>query len=204
LLEQSGLSATSATGQSTLAGLARFLGGSYAARVRRDAVRVERELSLTVTLSGPVRPESGGPQLELFAKRRAVPLVVKATLDLLVELADGSMQVVDYKRTRGGGGDHLRYGPQLSLYRSVVERHFGKVPQVGLLHLLGDAAEPEWLAPEAADPAKIASAFLAARADDVWPAVQEPVCRAVHCGFVNSCHFSGAAAASGPREQRDT
>jgi ATP-dependent helicase/nuclease subunit A len=208
-LEHAGLSATSSIGKQTLAGISRFLGGGYAARVKRDAVRVEREVALTVALYGaPLKPERrlrrhNPAQLELFAGSPALAtstarssddpaLVVKATLDLLVELGDGSLHVIDYKRTRGGGADHARYGPQLSLYRSVVERHFGKVPQVGLLHLLGDAEEPEWLSPEAADPAAIARAFLAARAQDHWPHVAEPRCRAVHCGFVSSCHFNAS------------
>jgi len=210
-LEQGGLGAESEVGQKTLRGLARFLGGAYAARVKREAVRVEREVALTVTLHGatasppPAKrsPKANPAQLDLFAPAavsgpaapspgsKSPALVIKATLDLLVELADGSLHVIDYKRTRGGGrGDHARYGPQLSLYRSVVELKFGKVPKVGLLHLLGDADEPEWLSPEAADPAAIARAFLAARAHDEWPSVAEPTCRAVHCGFVASCHFS--------------
>jgi hypothetical protein len=171
---------------------------------------VEREVELTVTLHGVPAPQ-GAPkraakpnpaQLELFTSAPSVgrapatpepvgpALVVKATLDLLVELRDGSLHVIDYKRTRGGGGDVARYGPQLALYRSVVERAFGKVPMVGLLHLLGDAQEPEWLSPAAADPAAIARAFLAARAHDDWPLVAEPKCRSLHCGFVTSCHFS--------------
>jgi hypothetical protein len=209
-LEQGGLSARSEVGQKTLEGLSRFLSGPYAGRVKREAVRVEREVELTVTLHGkgstppaPKRAVKQNPaQLELFAAALSPPhpsaapeptgpaLVVKATLDLLVELQDGSLHVIDYKRTRGGGGDVARYGPQLSLYRSVVEQALGKVPKVGLLHLLGDAAEPEWLSPAAADPAAIARAFMAARAHDEWPLVAEPRCRSLHCGFITSCHFS--------------
>ena len=208
-LEQGGLSARSDVGQKTLEGLSRFLSGPYAARVKREAVRVEREVELTVTLHGPASPPQASKraakphpaQLDLFASMpsaAAAPaprgptgpaLVVKATLDLLVELQDGSLHVIDYKRTRGGGSDIARYGPQLSLYRSVVEQTFGRAPQVGLLHLLGDAEEPEWLSPAAADPAAIARAFLAARAHDDWPLVAEPKCRALHCGFVRSCHL---------------
>ncbi len=212
-LEHGGLGPASKVGQQTLLGLARFLGGAYAARVRRDAVRVEREVALTVTLHGSTelaRPaerllKANPAQLNLFAQpalpvpavappaaTKSPALVIKATLDLLVEFADGSLHVIDYKRTRGGRGDHARYGPQLALYRSVVERQFGKVPEVGLLHLLGDADEPEWLRPNAAEPAAIARAFLAARAQDEWPRVAEPTCRAVHCGFVASCHFSAS------------
>jgi ATP-dependent helicase/nuclease subunit A len=214
-LAHGGLSAKTAVGQKTLEGLERFLSGPYAALVKREAVKVEREVALTVTLQGngarsvalepaAARSARKNPaQLDLFA---AVPsaaapetaatgtvpaLVIKATLDLLVELGDGSLHVIDYKRTRGGGGDRARYAPQLSLYRSVVAQAFGKVPKVGLLHLLGDAAEPEWLSPDAADPAAISRAFLAARAEDDWPRVPQATCRAVHCGFVTSCHFSG-------------
>jgi hypothetical protein len=188
------------------------LGGSYAARVRTEAVRIQREVALTVTLDAPAtlpappqrRVRADNPaQLQLFGALAAAPkaaappvsaagpvLVVKATLDLLVELRDGSLHVIDYKRTRGSDRDHARYGPQLSLYRHVVERRFGKVPKVGLLHLLGDADEPEWLTPDATDPSTLASAFLAARAHDSWPSVAEPRCRSVQCGFVASCHFS--------------
>jgi ATP-dependent helicase/nuclease subunit A len=208
VLEQGGLSPSSAVGQKTLAGLSRFLGGAYAGRVKREAVRVERELELTVALHGaraavsPLKraPKRNPAQLELFAlpapqspdapSAVGPALVVKATLDLLVEFADGSLHVLDYKRT--AGGDVARYSPQLSLYRAVVERQFGKVPAVGLIHLLGDTDEPEWLKPAVADPAAIARAFLAARADDHWPLVPEPQCRAMHCGFVASCHFSAS------------
>lgn len=206
LLEQGGLSPESSVGRQTLAGLSAFLQGSYAALVRREAVRIERELSLTVTLQGSaapapkrVAPRVSPNQLELFAPapqpapapppaRSGPELVVKATLDLLVELRDGSLHVIDYKRSRGGG-DKSRYAPQLSLYRSVVRQRFGKVPKVGLLHLLGDAGEPEWLSPEELDPAALARAFLAARAHDEWPSVAESKCRSVHCGFVDACHF---------------
>jgi ATP-dependent exoDNAse (exonuclease V) beta subunit len=208
VLEQGGLSPSSAVGQKTLAGLSRFLGGAYAGRIKREAVRVERELELTVALHGaraavsPLKraPKRNPAQLELFAlpapqspdapSAVGPALVVKATLDLLVEFADGSLHVLDYKRT--AGGDVARYSPQLSLYRAVVERQFGKVPAVGLIHLLGDTDEPEWLKPAVADPAAIARAFLAARADDHWPLVPEPQCRAMHCGFVASCHFSAS------------
>jgi ATP-dependent helicase/nuclease subunit A len=192
-LAQSGLSPSSPAGLQTLAGLTRFLSGPYAALVRRDAVRVERELSLTIALAGRPEPRRATHQLELFAAPKPTPLVVKATLDLLVELKDGSLHVIDYKRTRGGAGTKSRYEPQLGLYRAVVCAHFGRSPQLGLLHLLGDAAEPEWLEPSELDPAALASAFLAARASDRWPHVARPVCEAVHCGFVESCHFNGNA-----------
>jgi ATP-dependent helicase/nuclease subunit A len=206
-LERGGLPAATPTGQKTLQGLGRFLSGSYAGMLRREAVRIEREVSLTVTLHGRVaapakRAKPQNPaQLELFAASPpAAPsaaggtgLVVKATLDLLVELKDGSLHVIDYKRTRGGVSDESRYAAQLSLYRAVVEQQLGKNPRVGLLHLLGDADEPHWLTPDALEPAALARAFLAARAHDVWPHVPEPTCRGVRCGFVSSCHAAASS-----------
>jgi hypothetical protein len=63
---------------------------------------------------------------------------------------------------------------------------------VGLLHLLGSADEPEWLSPADLEPGAVASAFLAARASDEWPAVPEARCRSVHCGFISACHFSAS------------
>lgn len=208
LLEQAGLSPTSAVGEQTLAGIARFLRGSYATRVRREARRVEREVALTVTLGSGPAPRRRAPavvarrrlnpaQLELFAPEPEPPseakagdapdLVVKATLDLLVEMADGSLHVIDYKRSRGSTGA-ARYDPQLALYRSVVECKLGKTPRVGLLHLLGDAEEPEWLEPEPLSPGSLGRAFLAARAHGAWAHVAAARCRAVHCGFIDSCH----------------
>lgn len=214
VLAQGGLDPGSPTGQKTLGGLTRFLAGSYAGRVKRESVRVLREVELMVTLEGRTeappadrrRPKHHPGQLELFGPRpqqhtpapsepaqsSQTALVVKATLDLLVEFQDGSLHVIDYKRT-SGGGDHARYSPQLALYRSVVERKLGKTPKVGLLHLLGEADEPDWIEPEKAEPAAIARAFLAARTRDEWPLAAERTCRAVRCGFVASCHFDEGA-----------
>jgi ATP-dependent helicase/nuclease subunit A len=192
-LAHSGIEPSSPTGRQTLAGLTRFLGGPYASLVRREAARVERELALTITLapgSFGLQRAAASSQLALFGAPKATPLVVKATLDLLVELKDGSLHVIDYKRTRGGAHAQSRYEPQLGLYRSVVAQHFGKTPKVGLLHLLGDASEPDWVEPSEPDALAISSAFLAARAHDRWLHVSRPVCEAVHCGFVESCHFS--------------
>jgi hypothetical protein len=118
---------------------------------------------------------------------------VKATLDLLVEMRDGSIHVIDYKRSRGGGADQERYAAQLALYRSVVRERFGKEARVGLLHLLGAAEEPEWLSPAELEPGALASTFLAARANDEWPSVAEPRCRSVHCGFISACHFGASS-----------
>jgi ATP-dependent helicase/nuclease subunit A len=209
LLARAGLPPESSMGRRTLAGLSRFLGGPYAGRVRREAVRVERELGLTVAL-GETRParrasadlpakRNNPRQLELFGApeeprpESAPTLIIKATLDLLVELRDGSLHVLDYKRARGGDAAAARYGPQLSLYRSAVEKAFGRAPRVGLINLLGDATEPEWLSPAPLDAARVSAAFLAARAHDVWQAAEEATCRAVRCGFVTSCHVSAPA-----------
>ncbi len=180
-LREGGLDPASGAGTVTLAGLARFLGGPYALKVREQAVRVERELELTVVLNNEAAA--------LLANASPEPrLVLKATLDLLVEFQDGSLHVIDYKRTRQGTLPPERYGPQLALYGSAVHTHFGKRPKLGLLHLLGDPEEPQWLTPKEPSAAELARAFLTAREGDKWEPVLEPVCRSLHCGFVSSCH----------------
>jgi ATP-dependent helicase/nuclease subunit A len=138
-------------------------------------------------------------QLELFApplRTRVAEtpsdgsprLVLKATLDLLVELRSGELHVVDYKRTPGGPGDAARYAFQLALYRSAVLLHFGRTPQIGLLHLLGAAHEPEWLMAPELDFAALARAFAEARLADRWTGVDVGRCRKLRCGFLPTCH----------------
>jgi ATP-dependent helicase/nuclease subunit A len=154
----------------TALGIQRFLASEYARSLRRDAQRVEREIPLTVAVTARLgrtdrqesdgrlrrtdRQESDGRlrrtdrrQLELFEPREpagdaaAPSLVVRATLDLVVERKDGSVEVLDYKRTRGA--DASRYFVQLALYRRVLESRYPDRPiRSGLVHLLGEAVEP--------------------------------------------------------------
>ncbi|HEV8246362.1 MAG TPA: PD-(D/E)XK nuclease family protein, partial [Polyangiaceae bacterium] len=211
-LEQEGLSAASASTLELAAGVARFLSGPFAAQVR-GARRVYRELELstlfrvapnlaarTLARSGKrTRRASENPsQLDLFASTpdEAAPdgmrVLLKTTLDLLVEHDDGSFDIVDYKRSTGRFAE--RYALQLAAYRSAVERHYrASRVRTGLVHLLAESPEPTWAEPVGLDVARLATELSSARWAERFLAVEKPRCQRVGCGFIATCHRTPAA-----------
>ena len=136
-------------------------------------------------------------QLELFAlrPRRSAPdpellaatVVLKATLDLVIERGDGSIDVIDYKRSRGGDED--RYSFQLAAYREAAQRHYRtERVRTGLVHLLGEDNEPDWQTASSFDFFELGTRLVEARFHDAWPGIVEPACRKAQCGFVSACH----------------
>ena len=113
---------------------------------------------------------------------------MKATLDLAVVHADGRVDVVDYKRSRGGDAD--RYAFQLAAYAAAARAEFAASEvRTGLIHLLGRAETPEWLEPEPADFAQIMQSLLEARFSGAFAALESrAACVAARCGFVQACH----------------
>jgi hypothetical protein len=186
------------------AGIARFLSGSFA-RSARGARRVVRELEhatlFTRAIAAPEKPKRRGRerknplQLTLFAPApaeapsddRAHGVLLKTTLDLLVEHQDGSFDVVDYKRSKGRFRD--RHALQLSAYRSAVSEHFRATEvRIGLVHLLGGDGEPHWVDPVPFDVARLAQSLGRARWEEHFPPVQKSACERIGCGFVGTCH----------------
>lgn len=196
----------------TARGIAGFLAGQYARSIRQDGSRILRELALGIPFrSAPVETNSATAvsakarargrralpgQLELFALRPrtnavdpdllAATIVLKATLDLVIERPDGRIDVLDYKRSRGG--DEHRYAFQLAAYREAAQQHFGSEVRTGLVHLLGDDNEPDWQAPPSFDFFELGTRLVEARFHDSWPGIEEPACRKARCGFVSACH----------------
>ena len=209
-LAREGLDPDAESSVGTARGIASFLAGPFARSVRDDGSRIVREVSLGIPFRAEAKPE--GPkegarrsrarpvlpgQLELFALRPrttapdpellSATVVLKATLDLVIERADGSIDVIDYKRSRGGDED--RYSFQLAAYREAVQKHYGNVSvRTGLVHLLGENNEPDWQTPARFDFFELGTRLIEARFHDVWPAVAEPACRKAQCGFVSACH----------------
>ena len=224
-LAREGLQPDGESSEGTASGIARFLAGPYARSVREDGSRIRRELSLGIPfLSAPAParvPESSARtrgrrvapgQLELFALRPRIDapdpellsatVVLKATLDLVIERADGSIDVIDYKRSRGGDGD--RYSFQLAAYRAAAERHFGiERVRTGLVHLLGDNNEPDWQTPPAFDFFELGTRLIEARFHDSWPPIAEPACRKAQCGFVSACHARSRPGPERPNDQQN-
>ena len=189
------------------------MSGDYARSVQRDGSRVRRELSLgipfrhapaqpSVPAESPARGRGRSRrvapgQLELFALRPrsnepdpellSATVVLKATLDLVIERPDGSIDVIDYKRSRGG--DEARYSFQLAAYREAARCHYGiERIRTGLVHLLGENTEPDWQTPGEFDFFELGTRLIEARFHNLWPAIAEPGCRTAQCGFVSACH----------------
>ena len=225
-LAREGLDPDAESSASTARGIARFLAGTYARSVKEDGARIRRELSLGIPFrSAPAEPPvatENSPrtrgrrvapgQLELFALRpRNMPadpelltatVVLKATLDLVIERSDGSIDVIDYKRSRGGDDD--RYSFQLAAYREAAQRHFGiERIRTGLVHLLGENNEPDWQTPPRFDFFELGTRLIEARFHDLWPAIAEPACRKAQCGFVSACHAPSRAAPGRPGDQQN-
>ncbi len=223
-LGREGLDPNSASSVATANGIASFLAGAYARSIRADGSRIQRELALSIPFRQPAsmleaqapnpsrsRGRRAAPgQLELFALRprsnapdpalMAATVVLKATLDLVIERADGSIDVIDYKRSRGG--DEERYAFQLAAYREAARRHFGKDRiRTGLVHLLGDDNEPDWQTPPQFDFFELGTRLVEARFHDLWQGIAESACRQAQCGFVAACHGSGPTGAV-PRTAR--
>jgi hypothetical protein len=225
-LAREGLDPEAESSAGTARGIAGFLAGAYARSVREDGSRIRRELALgipfrTAQAAPRAEPEASprargrrvAPgQLELFALRPrtnapdpellSATVVLKATLDLVIERADGSIDVIDYKRSRGGDED--RYSFQLAAYREAAQRHYGgERIRTGLVHLLGENNEPDWQAPPSFDFFELGTRLIEARFHDSWPAIAEPACRKAQCGFVSACHGPSHSAPRPTDQQND-
>jgi ATP-dependent helicase/DNAse subunit B len=190
-LAAEGLTADAPETLATAEGMRAFLTGSYARDVRENALRVHRELELTLVVSLEEPVPKARRQLELFAPRPPLSTprrgVLRATLDLVVERKDGSLDVIDYKRSRGGNA--ARYALQLSTYRAAVQQHFGKRPvRTGLVHLLAVDEQPDWIEPAAVDLGALVARLVEHRFRAEFPPVDRPRCLLARCGFVTACH----------------
>jgi hypothetical protein len=113
--------------------------------------------------------------------------VLRATLDLVVERADGGLDVIDYKRSRGG--NPARYALQLGAYRAAVQQHFGVRPvRTGLVHLLAPAEQPDWIEPAPVDLGRLVTQLVEQRYRAEFNPVDRPLCVVARCGFVRACH----------------
>ncbi len=157
--------------------VARFMGGTYAARVRRDRAELSRERPFVV------RVDAGDGR----------EIAVRGAIDLLVAWPDGRVDVLDYKRARGPSP--APYALQLAVYSLAVREMFPSATAIraGILFLGGDPSEPTWLTldpPEAlrARVASLALALAEARGSTRFARVAVDRCRALGCGYVSLCH----------------
>jgi ATP-dependent helicase/nuclease subunit A len=194
-LAAEGLTAGAQETRSTAEGMRAFLAGSYAREVRESGARLHRELELTLVISHQEPAPRARRQLELFAPRPSAEpamkrAVLRATLDLVVERADGSLDVIDYKRSRGGNA--ARYALQLGAYRAAVQQHFGlRTVRTGLVHLLAVDEQPDWIEAPSVDLGQLVSELVEHRYAGDFKPVDRPRCLVARCGFIQACHPRG-------------
>jgi hypothetical protein len=200
-LEREGLDGEAQETRETAEGILRFLQGDYAKSVRARGARVHRELELSLVLALPPSPPRA-PQLELFPGReRPSRTIVKAMLDAVVDYGDGTLDVIDYKRSRGG--DEKRYAVQLHIYAEAARSAFGaRAVRTGLVHLLGSSAEPEWVAAPPIDIALTVADLGDRRYRGDYPPVSPERCQAARCGFLGACYPRKLESALGPAAKR--
>jgi ATP-dependent helicase/nuclease subunit A len=187
-LAREGLDPEAADTLATAEGIQRFLVSAYAGLVSRGGATIHRELELGLVLPFSSGKSRGSSQLELFQSKGPLErAVVKATLDLVVEHGDGSLDVIDYKRSQGG--DEERYAMQLYTYGEAARSAFGaERVRTGLVHLLSPSGEPEWLSPPSADLSGLVSDLVDHRYRDDYPKVPPERCRRARCGFFPACY----------------
>ncbi len=210
-LEREGLDTGSADARELAQGIARFLSGDFALRVRR-ARRALRELELSTVFHVPHVQSSTAMQRPARTRRSADPrqldlfrttpdpapslsgtrVLLKTTLDLLVEHEDGTLDIVDYKRSTGRSSE--RYGLQLAAYRSAVAQHFGASEvRTGLVYLLGESGEPAFFDAPPCDVARLGAELASARWHEQFAAIEKPRCERLGCGFIATCHRAALA-----------
>jgi hypothetical protein len=157
----------------------RFLVSAYARRIASARAAIARERPFVLQI-----PDGRG---------RAV--VLRGTIDLVVEWPNGDVDVVDYKRARGPSAEP--YAIQLDMYTLAVEVDARRGARIrsGIVFLGGDDAEPIWLRSPPAGPlevrgraAALADALMEARWTESYARAPLERCRAIRCGYTGLCY----------------
>jgi ATP-dependent helicase/nuclease subunit A len=178
LLSREGVTPAHERHDAIVARVCRFLASAYARRIATRHAAIAREQPFVLEI-----PDGYG---------RA--LVLRGTIDLVVEWPNGDVDVVDYKRPRGPLVEP--YAFQLDMYSlaAQAEARPGARVRAGIVFLGGDDAEPIWRgAPPGplelrAHAAALAGALMEARWTESYPRVPLERCRAIRCGYAALCH----------------
>lgn len=171
-------------------GLARFLEGPYARRIREEGAVVLREEALAL-----------GVEPVIFGQRHGARLSVRWAIDLVVDFPDGTVDVIEVRRAR----PRADLGPYELVLRvgalAMSRRHPERPVRAGVL-FLGAQGEPSWLPAQgergAISPEEharfeqglgwLAQRFAEARGNERWEPVAVETCRRLRCGFLEICH----------------
>ena len=122
-------------------------------------------------------------------------LMLRGQIDLLVEQADGSAQVVDYKTTTQPAEGLAPYSFQLGCYALAAARFVkpGTAVHTGISFLRDEDPSPLFQTAPAGLEATLAGhakALVKAQLDGRWHGLQKPQCEAIGCGYIYRCHGS--------------
>lgn len=154
--------------------ISRFLSTSYAQTIESRHPRVLCEHAFTWRLDG------GGS------------IVLRGSIDLLVQWQEGDMDVIDYKS--GHGSDPAFYALQLVTYLHATRAMFPDAKRIraAVVALGSEHPEPAWLDDAEAERWEHDIEGLAARlARARWsqaPRIAPDACRAIRCGYFRLCH----------------
>ena len=175
-------------------GLARFLEGAYARRLRDEAQTMRREEALALRLDPSSEPARGA------AHRHGTSLAMRGAVDLIAELPSG-VDVVEYRRARPRADLSAYELPLRASALAASLRHPGKPVRAGVL-FLGSSTEPVWLKADGPGGAIseeeharfeqgllwLAEQLAEARRADRFEGVPVETCRRLRCGFLEACH----------------
>lgn len=176
LLAREGIGADDASLGQLRQRLMGFAGGPYARACRAEGARLHRELPFFLSVQ-----DEKGRRLDL-----------RGTADLVVERADGSIDVVDYKR--GAGPHATTHAFQLGVYALAMKEHFPSATRVraGVAFLAEGEGEVRFLPSESlqAQPdqlLELASRLVHARSCDQFAPEQKPHCVELRCPYLETC-----------------
>ena len=143
--------------------------------------------------AGPSRVHRELPFVLRLAEPLGFTLMLRGQIDLLVEQADGSAQVVDYKTALQPAEALAPYAFQLGCYALAAAKFLQPGTRVltGISFLrepdpspLFQVAQPGLEATLAAS----AHALVQAQLDGRWAGLARGQCEAIGCGYVYRCH----------------
>ncbi|MBS1152862.1 MAG: ATP-dependent helicase UvrD/PcrA, partial [Myxococcaceae bacterium] len=120
-------------------------------------------------------------------------LMLRGQIDLLVEQADGSAQVVDYKTAARPAEGLTPYAFQLGCYALAAAKFLkaGTAVQTGISFLRDEDPSPLFLTAPAGLEATLAGharALVQAQLDGRWSGLEKQQCQAIGCGYLYRCH----------------
>jgi ATP-dependent helicase/nuclease subunit A len=120
---------------------------------------------------------------------KGTELVLSGVIDLVVRHADGTVDVIDYKRARGP--DPTAHAFQLAVYARAARAMFvGAQVRAGVV-FLGAKGEPDFLAEDVLTEQTLevlADRFVEARTQHTFQRAPRGTCSAIRCGYVPRCY----------------